>query len=379
MNYGQADVLISGVTYDSYGTTGVYYGYNGATGISGTTGFILGTFLGTDADGAEYGDIYNMNSYQNNPETVTLYWTFYPYGPIIHDMTWEVQADSVDTFDSDGLVSYYSHTGGVATDNFVSGIVHKGMAIPILSRDQSVDKSMYWRVCGTYGDAVSSWQSSVFIIPAAIDEAARNYTLSILPDVLYNKEAGSTPGEGSNIYKLHNAFAQELELNNQYLTMTANDAYTGSVRDVSIESNFGALLDIAKLYEMNMLDYREIIKSYMYNVRNAPNHRAISELVKSVYVNYPEYISIKDVFDMYSGSTGSTGDADYVEPFYTGDEANGVPDVTLWDNRHIAYGVIVEVINRMTDNDNVIVPQNYILDIVRKMAPSHVPVFLRYK
>ena len=138
--------------------------YNGSTG-----GFYGVGFYGADEYGFGWGEPVNLNAYQNNPETVTLYWSIKPYDILIHDMTWEIQTDLVDTFDSADLITYQTHSGGIPVADFIYGCVHKGLSVPIYTRGQSVVKRMYWRVKGIYGSDFTMWRVGAFDIPAAID------------------------------------------------------------------------------------------------------------------------------------------------------------------------------------------------------------------
>lgn len=338
--------------------------YSGITGSFYNVGF-----YGTDETGYGWGGPINLNAYQNNPDTVVLYWSFKPYSSIIHSMTWEIQTDLVDTFDSPDLLTYHTHAAGVAAENFISGCVHKGLPVAIYPREQGAAKRMYWRVKGINGTDFSRWSQSAFDIPGAIDVAARTFTLSFLPDALYNKLPES------NIYKLHDADAKEFEELNKEITLVNNDLYTISVRDKSLDNNFGELLDIIKPYDMKVIDYREIIKNFMANIRSAPSEKSVAALLHFVYGSYPEFVEIEGIATMYLEDPG------LVEAFYSEDTDPLGPPVEapiLWDDRHIAYGVVLDIMNRFGAQCNDIITKQFVLSLVTKMSQAHAPVYLNY-
>lgn len=284
-------------------------------------------FAGTDEEGFAWGGPVNLNAYQNNADNVVLYWSFQPYNESINDMVWEIQTDTVDTFDSSDLHTYYSDE--LSESEYISGCVHKGISIPIYPRLQDEIKSMYWRVRAWNAGDSSRWAEDVFSIPPAVDETARNFMMSFLPDVLYKKE------QGSNIYGMLDTVALAFEEWNKYATLINNDNYVKSVRDVSIEKNFGELLDITKPYGMKMIDYREIVKGFMYQIRSAPAEKAVSEFLQRIYGSYPAFVNIEDVATMYVGSTGATTDPEYVEPFYTYDAGHSGSTMAMFTPRPV--------------------------------------------
>lgn len=358
--------------------TGKTFGY--VDPFNGEEGTFYGVgFYGADETGFGWGSPINPNAYQNNSDTVVLYWSFKPYAGLIHNMIWEVQTDLVETFDSSELETYYAGLDGVtgptgATGQFISGCIHKGLVVPIISlypREQGQVKRVYWRVKGTYGNDMSDWMVSVFDIPSAIDVATRNFTLSFLPEVLYNKETTS------NVYKMHDAYAKEFEELNKYMVLVDNDNYVYKVRDESITKNFGDLLDIIKPYDMKAIDYREIVKNFMSNIRSAPSKKSVSSLLHYVYGSYPEFVDIQDLATMYVGSD-HIGDPDYVEPFYTWDPYSTPVVVApiVWDSRHLAYGVVLNISDKFGEECRAIFTDQFVLAFVRKMIQAHTPIYL---
>jgi hypothetical protein len=126
---------------------------------------------------------------------------------------------------------------------------------------------------------------------------------------------------------------------------------------------------------MSALDYREIVKAFIQNVRSAPATYSIMELINAIYRYYPEFRPVSELNSMIVGS--NTGDPDYIQGFVVG--ATGENASVVWDSRHLAYGIIIDVLNNFTTEGNTVLPKEYILEIIKKMCPAHVPVFLNYK
>ena len=76
-------------------------------GLYGTVKF-ADTFYGSAGFNSAPGGLANLNAYQNNIDTVVLYWTLSPCPATIGSFAWTVQTDTVDTFDSSNLRTYIS-------------------------------------------------------------------------------------------------------------------------------------------------------------------------------------------------------------------------------------------------------------------------------
>lgn len=149
------------------------------------SGFFYGTkFYGTDVNSNPSGGIFGENAYQNVDGSVILYWRYDPCTAVLPLFTWTVQTDLAPTFDSVNLLTYSS----VANPNFIAGGVNKGIVVPTYARQQGEEIPMYWRVQGHYGGNDTTFASSVFMIPEAIDDIVRQQMLDTIPDVIYKKD-----------------------------------------------------------------------------------------------------------------------------------------------------------------------------------------------
>ena len=117
----------------------------------------------------------------------------------------------------------------------------------------------------------------------------------------------------------------------------------------------------------------------MANIRSAPSEKAISAVMHSVYGSYPIYRRVQDLDIMYVGSD-SPSDPDYVEPFYTYDpDSDPVVEAPIvWDDRHLSYGIVMDVDNQFTSTCENIFTQQFVLSVITKMTPAHTPVYLNY-
>lgn len=313
--------------------------------------------IGGALEEAGIGQPIGLNSYQNTDTDLIAYWSYSPFTTAFPILTWELQTDIVDTFDSPSLLTYSSST--IATERYLVGCGHRGMVVPIYPRLQSETLRMYWRVRGTYEGQESEWGSGFYDVPSAVDEETRNSVLSFLPDTLYNKESNS------NVYKLHDSIAKEFELVNRELTKVNGDLYINSARDSSLGENFGDLTGIERPGEMKVIDYREILKAFVTNIRTAPGTLAIRNLVFSVFRNDPEFKRISDVYGVYQYDTGIE-DAYVVDTYLT--------EQYVWDNEHLAGGMIVEVDNQLACGS--VITKEYIERIMRFMVQTRTPVYL---
>jgi hypothetical protein len=299
----------------------------------------------------------NLNSYQNVPDTVVNYWSLSPFSYLFYSLGWELQTDLVDTFDSSDLLIYQSDE--ISPTDYVTGYMHRGISVPIYPRLEGEARRMYWRVRATYGAEVSSWATSYFDLPAAINTETRESLLSFLPDALYKKDSAS------NVYKIHDAYAQEFEKVNKELTLVNNDNYIKSARDAALQPNFGDLVGLEKPDVLKMVDYRELLRAFMTNVRLAPSNEAIRNLVYTVYRVDPVFRRIVDLYGRYVFDTG-------LDNSYVYDA--GLAEEYVWDDRHLGGGMVIEV-DRQLPPDSII--KGYVEGIVRNMGQLSTPIYVR--
>ena len=320
--------------------------------------------IGLDESDLGIGVPTDLNSYQNLDGNVVLYWTFDPFVYSFYALSWELQTDIVDTFDSPSLLAYTSGTMPAA--DYIAGCIHRGMVVPIYARAQDTSKRMYWRIRGVYDAVNSDWASGYYDIPPAVNVATRTSLLSFLPEAVYSKEPGTTPGVGSNVYKIHDDYANEFENANRQMTFVNKDLYVKDARDAALQPNFGDLLGMVKPTDMKVIDYREILKVFMTSIRSAPSRSAVRNLVYEVYRNEPVFRNIRDVYGAYVHDSG-------LPDFYVQDA--GLDDAYVWNDENLAAGVIIEVYNQLACGATV--TKEYVEGIIANMIQVHTPVYIK--
>lgn len=339
------------------------YGSGVAYGGGLSTNRVGGTFYGTQPDGEPSGAPVNLTAYQNVDGSVVLYWGYKPCAPSFSDFTWTVQTDLVPTFNSPDLLTYTS----VANPNFIQGYTHAGMSVSTYPREQGQTTLMYWQVNGTIGSATSQYVQSTFIIPEAINIEVAQAMLGTLPDVIYKKDF--TQGY-SNLYKIYLAMGEEFDALNMDLTLVGNDAYTVSVRDQSLQANFGDLMQVQRPNGMKTIDYREILRVLMANAHLSPSVASIKALIASIFCSQPTITLIRNDINMFVNDPTSTPPVpwfDVTDPSY--------PQIlpgTVWDNANLAFGTIIEINNPLS----VPVTLSFVEGLVNKFAPAFAPVYI---
>ena len=378
----------------------------------------------------------SLNAYQNIPTTIITYWSYAPFVSAVYGYQWEVQTDLVDTFDSGNLKDYSSYaatpgaqgpqgptgpagvsdpgfggkgatgstgatgsngqmgftggTGGTGqngvppgeggiggvggpggpagnVEGYIPGTSYFGLVVPIYPRLQSTPLRIYWRVRAVSGGNYGVWTSSYFDLPGAVDDATRDSSLSFLPDILYDKTSGST------VYKLHDAVAKELENVNQTLTLVSNDYYIKSARDTALQPNFGDLLGLQKQDWQTWIDYRELLRAYMTNVRSAPCVIAIRNLIYAVYRIQPTFSNIRDVYSVYEYDLAQgLLDVNTYDPAFPTNPL--VQDRYCWDDANLAWGQIITVNKQIEPGVDI---KGYMGNLIGYLVQTQVPYYIK--
>jgi len=327
-------------------------------------GFQGGGLLGGSPEGMPPGGPIELKAYQNSADRVILYWTHEPYTLLMLDpqFVWTVETDTVNTFDSADHITYTSDTVG---DDYLVGCLHVGMSVPLYTRNQGAIKIVYWRVQGTYGNFTTNLSAAqTYNIQEAIDVISRDTSLAYLPDILYKKSSDT------NIYKIHDAFAQQFNIFNKELQLVDGDAYLSSVRDSNIDANFGVLSGINIPYGMSRLDYREIVAAFIKNIRLAPTQAATTNMIYAMYRTIPTYSLIRETEDVYIVEN----EAD--SPYAILNDSPTLPYAL--DVRNFDFGVIINIENLLGPGCQQIISEAFATKILRNMVQAHVPIYLQY-
>lgn len=267
-------------------------------------------FYGSDENNDATGGPAGLTAYQNNIDSIVFYWRLEPVTSSVGSFLWTVETDLVDDFSSPEKKTFLSTDLDVT---YIPGKVHQGMAVDLpYSRQQGATTEMFWRVKGTIQNADTVWTGSTFSIPQAIDGIARNRMLSLMPDPIYKKDAGS------NNYNMLWSYGQVLDLLYVQYLLANNDIYLESVRDANIQKKFGNLVKISKPGLMRAIDFREILRSFYVEARNSPVVRAIVNTTMAALGTPPTLINIRDAndFQVADDTIGQT-----VDPFYVEDDS----------------------------------------------------------
>ena len=249
---------------------------------------------------------------------------------------------------------------------YIDACVHQGLVVPIYTRQQGETDTMYWRVKGTRAAADTSVTESTFEIPEAIDELTRDSMLEVLPDVVYCKASTG------NIYKLDDAVGNEFDLHNIEVIFANNNLSTLAVQDQKLDANFSDMVEIIRPEDMELIDFREIIRGFMIQARNSPTIHSVRTMVRTILCEEPTITPIRDVLDKYVDDPSSTP---VVEPVYVEDTGSAPPveEPILWDHHNLAFGTIVDVTNPLSCS----VDREFVENILRKLVPAHAPLYVR--
>ena len=226
---------------------------------------------------------------------------------------------------------------------------------------------MYWQVQGTLGSATTEFVQSTFIIPEAINIQVAQAMLDTLPDVIYQKDF--TNGN-SNLYNIYLALGTEFDARNMDLTLVSNDTYTVSVRDQSLQANFGDLMNVQRPNGMKTIDYREILRTIMANANTSPSVGSIKALIASMFCSNPTITLIRNDITMFVDDPTSIPPVpwfDVTDPSYP----QIVPG-TVWDNANLAFGVIININNPLS----VPLTLSFVQGLVDKFSPAFSPVYI---
>jgi hypothetical protein len=318
----------------------------------------------------------DLNAYQNNMDNIILYWTMEPYSTDIETQGWVWEVQVSDTSDFANPIEYSSAV--IDPEKFISGVIYKGMVVPTPARDQGRSRPMYWRVRVRMGEnQLSEWSSATYSIPAAMNGPIRDAEMAFLPDPIYSK------GPESNLYKLHNSFATELGLVNDQAYLMSSDAFISHATDAALGPNFGDLIGVPRpeahgaVPALTNVDYRSILRAYMTNIRHAPAVDAVSKMVYAIYRGWPTYYSVSNEQDDFIVTAANVGQTAYFV-YSASTPPGGDLEAYILNKQNIDFGVIIEIANKMTPENKLILTEAWAQAVIKRMIQAHVPVYFRY-
>lgn len=224
----------------------------------------------------------DLRFYRTNVDNVYVFhWGFQSafVSPILSTLDFELQLDTVTTFNSPNLTTF---TSSSAID-FQNGDVRKGYAVPVSPRQDKTTQQWFARVRTVLGTSTSDFS---FIRPFTILEKFEvedaESLLDSLPDFhVYNKEDIRLPvlERKTNLYTVMNMYSKELDQAKLENTLTATNITIDLCRDEQLFQNFGVFFDYDKPQLQEFVEYRECLRNLILGALNGSTIDAINRVV----------------------------------------------------------------------------------------------------
>ena len=228
-----------------------------------------------------------------NVNSAVLAWEL-PDPPLIvtEDVRFEAQVDSVTTFDSSNLRTYYWNSD---TDNniieFQNGKVMKGFVVPIPYRQDSAALTYYYRVRPTGTYATLGWSpTQSFVIPQRKSDYYANNLFNV---DLADKHAYGKEGDNSNIYQIMQMYADQFDSADLEVWQTGNDNFIAQCRDTNFTAIWGDLVNLVKGGGLTWVEYRELVKVLLDAFLHGGSNYAIKRFVKIISGQEPQIIEYR--------------------------------------------------------------------------------------
>lgn len=263
-----------------------------------------GTFYGS---GEFYGPsstdvVTNLSFYRTSQDGVYVFhWGFSPLiiNPDLFTFDYELQLDTVPTFDSPNLADYLSAT--VIT--YQNGNVQKGYAVNVTPRIDNVEQIWYARVRIVDGLTLGPWCFPlVWTIPAKLQEQFAVNLMESLPDFhVYGKGDLLKPQNQrkSNLYLVDNMYGNQFDTASYVNFLTLSSNYINLCLDEDLQSNFGVLFNFPKPSSMTFVDYRWILTQLIFASLEGSTNDAISRVVAAFTGVPPNLINVRDANDFF--------------------------------------------------------------------------------
>jgi len=209
------------------------------------------------------------------PSSTDGIWSFpfaLTFDKAIHDPTtlrYEVHVDTFPSLGSPNLRIAYSNGANIVS--FQNGALGKSFELSLPKRQISGDITWYWKLRingGGYGGGyVSDWSDvHTFVVPKdSTRDIATSLWDNIADDVAYSKVANS-----SNLYRIMDMIARELDQALLENTYTQKDLSLEMGRDTSVENNFGKLVGLGTVATEPTVSYRWKVRELFKSFINSP-------------------------------------------------------------------------------------------------------------
>lgn len=294
-----------------------------------------------------------------------FHWTFSPLfmTPFFssYSLDWELQLDTVNTFNSPNLQVFTKTTA----PEFYEGNSCKGYRINVPARQEHVDQTWYARVRNVYGSTKSAFSSIITwdIPPLFIDTSAEELLGLFTADQnVYNKEVLKLPisQRDTNLYSVvYKMYGQQFDYLKYRNILLASDNYLQQSQDSVLYENFGAFFNFQQPVGMANIQYRRILQNMF---RASLVGGTISSIEQAVigFTGIPPIIeNVRDQLGFFIFNSQSNPNTAYLNP-------NNPPFLV---SKSAARAGVVIYIRNPAQFDLVL---SQIEQLVQQMLPAHV-------
>jgi hypothetical protein len=204
-------------------------------------------------------------------------------------LRYELQIDSTPTFGSLNLIDVFSNSKNII--NYQNGPLGKAIEVQLPGRQSNAATTWYWRMringYGYAGNYTSPWsQTNTLIVPAnqTLGQATALFA-GIADQYAYSKTANS-----SNIYKIMDMIARELDLLLLESTYSQRDLTLAQARDAGLSANFGTLTGLTAVATEPAVSYRWKVNQLFNAFLTVPGVLAGITQVVEAFVGEPPLI-----------------------------------------------------------------------------------------
>lgn len=242
-----------------------------------------------------------LRVYQNTPNNVIVYWSFYPYSKsliLVKDLLWDLEIDITPDFNSnikETITFDNDPQNGYIIDpdsQIVRGIKINIEDSDILKRAFYSGEELFFRIKTNLGvfSYVSPTKKYKLLNDKTFELKNEIYgaipeTIISPPNIEYIDDTNSYQYQDSkNIHKLFNCFVKELN-NCSFELQKINYFFNPDYMSDEFIKIWGNIFKIPKL-EISSLDFREIVINFFYASKFSGTLKALEIFIKSIY-RYP--------------------------------------------------------------------------------------------
>jgi len=225
----------------------------------------------------------DLRFYRTNVDNVYVFhWGFQEafITPLLSTLDYDLQLDSVPTFDSPDLTQFDS----LSAISYQNGDVRKGFAVPVPTRLDKTEQTWYARVRSKTGFVFSAWSLILqFTIVKKWELEEAEALLNNLPDYhVYNKEdlIKDVSQRSTKLYKVCNMYSRELDQNYLEDTLTKTNNYISLCRDEQLFDNFGTFFNYEKPQTQQFVEYRMCLLNLILGSLVGATEDAVERVIK---------------------------------------------------------------------------------------------------